>query len=224
MCLSHAHQAKDCTSRPSCDICGDTRHIALLHKERATQPPPGEANEAEEVNSKCTAVCRERKGGVSCSKIVLVDVSVKARQNTSKRVYAIIDDQSNTSLISSELADALGADGPTEKYLLSTCSSSDQVKYGRRVSGLIVRSIQNGNESELPTLVECDSIPEDKTEIPTPELARRFAHLRDIADEIPPADSSASIHILLGRDAPELLKVRAFKNGPRGAPGLRSSS
>ncbi|KAK3749126.1 hypothetical protein QZH41_001121 [Actinostola sp. cb2023] len=218
LCLSHAHQAKDCTSRPSCDICGDTRHIALLHKERATQPPPGEANEAEEVNRKCTAVCRERKGGVSCSKIVLVDVSVKARQNTSKRVYAIIDDQSNTSLISSELADALGADGPTEKYLLSTCSSSDQVKYGRRVSGLIVRSIQNGNESELPTLVECDGIPEDKTEIPTPELARRFAHLRDIADEIPPADSSASIHILLGRDAPELLKVRAFKNGPRGAP------
>ncbi|KAK3743580.1 hypothetical protein QZH41_001384 [Actinostola sp. cb2023] len=218
LCLSHAHQAKDCTSRPSCDICGDTRYIALLHKERATQPPPGEANEAEEVNSKCTAVCRERKGGVSCSKIVLVDVSVKARQNTSKRVYAIIDDQSNTSLISSELADALGADGPTEKYLLSTCSSSDQVKYGRRVSGLIVRSIQNGNESELPTLVECDGIPEDKTEIPTPELARRFAHLRDIADEIPPADSSASIHILLGRDAPELLKVRAFKNGPRGAP------
>ena len=31
-------------------------------------------------------------------------------------------------------------------------------------------------------------------------------------------DSEAGIHIPIGRDAPELLKVRAFKNGPKGAP------
>lgn len=37
-------------------------------------------------------------------------------------------------------------------------------------------------------------------------------------DEVPPLDHEARIHVLLGRDAPELLKVRAFKNGPRGAP------
>ena len=67
-------------------------------------------------------------------------------------------------------------------------------------------------------LIECNQIPQSKEEIPTPEIAKEFAHLRDIADEIPPIDNDAGIHILIGRDAPELLKVRAFKNGPKGAP------
>ena len=49
-------------------------------------------------------------------------------------------------------------------------------------------------------------------------MARRFPHLEDIADEIPPFDSNANIHLLIGRDAPDLLKVREFRNGPKGAP------
>ena len=70
----------------------------------------------------------------------------------------------------------------------------------------------------MPTLIECDHIPQNKKEIPTPTIVRRFPHLQDIADHIPPFDPNAKIQILIGRDAPELLKVRASKNGPKGAP------
>ena len=49
-------------------------------------------------------------------------------------------------------------------------------------------------------------------------MARRFPHLQKIAIEIPPFDGNADIHLLIGRDAPELLKVREFRNGPKGAP------
>ena len=129
-----------------------------------------------------------------------------------------MDDQSNTSLVSSELSDDMGAKGPSEKYFLSTCYGNNQVKYGRRVPGLVIRSVQNGSEADLPILVECDNIPNDKSEVPTPEIVRRFPHLRDIADTIPPLDKSADVHLLIGRDAPELLQIRAFKNGPKGAP------
>lgn len=66
--------------------------------------------------------------------------------------------------------------------------------------------------------MECDRIPRDKSEIPTPEIARNFSHLKEIADQIPPLDPNANIEILIGRDAPELLKVRAFRNGPKEAP------
>lgn len=48
-------------------------------------------------------------------------------------------------------------------------------------------------------------------------MARRFKHLQSIADEIPPLKNDVDIHLLIGRDAPEILKVREFKNGPRGA-------
>lgn len=55
--------------------------------------------------------------------------------------------------------------------------------------------------------MECDNLAGDKGEIPTPEVARKFPHLKTIANEIPPKDESADVHILLGRDAAELLKV-----------------
>ncbi|XP_015772960.1 PREDICTED: uncharacterized protein LOC107351181 [Acropora digitifera] len=139
------------------------------------------------------------------------------------RVYAIIDDQSNTSLITSDLADELGATGPEEKYHLTTCSGEKEAKYGRRVTGVVLKSL-NGTESDLPTLIEWNSIPRDKQEIPTPEMARRFPHLSDIANQIPQRDENAEIHLLIGRDAPELLKVRDLRNRPRGTPWAQKIS
>ena len=151
----------------------------LLHKEKSNN------GNKETVNAKCTAVC-DANGGVSCRKILPVDVCSKDKPDSIHRVYAIFHEQSNSSLISSELLDKLGADGPSEKYYLSTCSQKTEVKYGRRVTGLMVRS-PNGAKSELPTLVECNNIPQE------------------IASEIPSLDSTADIHLLIGRDAPELL-------------------
>ena len=75
-----------------------------------------------------------------------------------------------------------------------------------------------GKTSRLPQLVECANIPQDKREIVTPEMARQFPHLKEIAEEIPPYDPKAKVEILIGRDAPELLKIRESKNGPKGAP------
>ena len=153
----------------------------------------------------------------SCSKTLLVDVYSKCNPHLTKRVYAIIDEQSNSSLITSELADDLGADGSPDKYFLSTCSREREEKYGQRVAGITAQSI-SGAEFVLPTLTECDIIPQDKCEIPTPSMARKFPHLTAIAHEIPPLDETAKVHLLIGQDALELLKVRESRNGPRGSP------
>ena len=75
-----------------------------------------------------------------------------------------------------------------------------------------------GNTFQLPTLIECGRIPSAKKEIPSPDLLYKFPHLRDISSEIPPINPNTKIHLLIGRDAPERLKVRAFKNGLQGAP------
>ena len=83
---------------------------------------------------------------------------------------------------------------------------------------MVLKSL-NGTESELPTLIECHNVPRDKQEIPTPDMARKFPHLSDIANEIPQLDENAEIHLLIGRDASELLKGREFRAGlkePRG--------
>ncbi|XP_068713049.1 uncharacterized protein [Montipora foliosa] len=191
-CFLEEHQASSCKRQIKCSTCGDSRHPALLHKEK--QPTTTRSDDT--VNT---------------------SVGDFRIPSATQRVYAIIDEQSNSSLISSELADELGAEGPLEKYYLSTCSSNREMKYGRRVTGTIIRAL-NGTALDLPTLIECNSIPRDKREVPTPEMARSFPHLKEIAGEIQPFDDDADIHLLIGRDAPELLKVREFINGPNGAP------
>ena len=69
----------------------------------------------------------------------------------------------------------------------------------------------------LPTLTECDTFPQDKSEIPTPDMAK-IPHIINIAYEIPSPDESAKIQLLISQDMPGLLKVRGFRNGSRGAP------
>lgn len=84
----------------------------------------------ESVDTKCTSLCGASEGGISCSKLVLVAVVSKERLKSICRVYAIIDDQSNMSSITSKLADELGATGTGEKYYLTTCSGEKEANYG----------------------------------------------------------------------------------------------
>ena len=214
-CLSAGHRSSECNATVKCAKCGDDRHPTALHKEK---PGTTRTEHGEELKTACTSVCHNPfSGGVSCSKIVLVDVLCENRPQQSHRTYAIIDDQSNASMITPNVANRLGATGPIVKYFLTTGSGGREEKSGRRISGVVLRSL-TGIIAKLPQLVECTNIPEDKREIATPEMARRFSHLKEIADEIPPCDPKASVEILIGRDAPELLKIRASRNGPKGAP------
>lgn len=156
--------------------------------------------------------------------MILVDVFDRNSPNKTRRVYAILDDQSNASLISNELADLLEIKAPREMYHLTTCSGYKNEKYGRRVSILSARSV-DGIAMKLHSLIECDSIPGDTHEIPTPEMARKFHHLRGIASQIPSVDEDAGIHQLLGRDATEFLKVREFRKESNGSPmGTKAST
>jgi len=67
-------------------------------------------------------------------------------------------------------------------------------------------------------MIECNAIPNNRDEIPTPESAGFHPHLRGIAHKIPNMDMEADILLLIGRDAPPLHKVHESRNGPRDAP------
>ncbi|XP_077137605.1 uncharacterized protein LOC143803713 [Ranitomeya variabilis] len=107
--------------------------------------------------------------------------------------------------------------GQTTPYTLNTCSGRIQTS-GRRASGYIVSSIKGNVHIPLPTIIECDQIPDNREEIPTPEAALHHRHLRHLTNEIPPLDMNADILILLGRDILKVHKVRQQCNGPDDAP------
>lgn len=58
----------------------------------------------------------------------------------------------------------------------------------------------------------------DRTEIPSPEIARYHPHLKPVANKIHPVEQDVPILLLLGRDILRVHKVREQINGPHDAP------
>ena len=104
-----------------------------LHKEK-------ENNDArsKEITSARTSIGCNANRNVSGSKVALLDMFHPDRPQKKFRVYAMVDEQTNASMISLELADGLGISGPKEKYIPSTCSGSKETRFGRRVPGVMV--------------------------------------------------------------------------------------
>lgn len=72
--------------------------------------------------------------------------------------------------------------------------------------------------AKLPSIIECNSIPNVREEIPTPEVAMFHPHLNDLAMHIPPLDDNTQILLLICRDIVEAHHVLDKRIGPIGAP------
>ncbi|XP_058881751.1 uncharacterized protein LOC131737334 [Acipenser ruthenus] len=226
-CSSNNHFAKDCKVAVQCKECNSDRHVTALHPGPAPwtlKGPDSEHGGEEEgekppsdVNSKCTEVCGEGLSPKSCSKICLIKVFPKGNSERSARVYAILDDQSNKSLARSEFFDLFNLEGTDSPYTLRTCSGVTETS-GRRATGFLAESLDGGTSVLLPTLIECNHMPDDRSEIPTPEAAKHHSHMKSIAHLIPALDPNAQILLLLGRDILQVHKVREQRNGPHNAP------
>ncbi|XP_073412079.1 uncharacterized protein [Dendrobates tinctorius] len=133
------------------------------------------------------------------------------------KVYAILDDQSNRSLAKSAFLDSFNVRGPSAPYSLKTCAGIVETAC-RRATGYVVESIDGQMRLPLPTILECNNIPDNRSEIPTPEVASYHPHLKRIERLIPNLDPEAQIVLLLGRDILRVHKVRQHINGSHNTP------
>lgn len=219
-----AHRARECDVPIRCTECNSERHLAILHspnfpKVDGQEPKPvhgGESKEEEVVTSSCTEVCGSGLEAKSCAKICLAKIYHEDRPDHSIPTYVVIDEQSNRSLAKSELFDELGIGGNAMSYTLKTCSGRS-VETGRRGKGLVIEAT-NGKIIPLPTVLECNEIPDNRAEIPSPQVAENHPHLRELAKYIHEVNPDVGIWLLLGRDTPQAHKVRETRNGPNYAP------
>ena len=75
----------------------------------------------------------------------------------------------------------------------------------------------SGLQLPLPTLTECDMVPEGRTETHSPGNAHHHTHLQPVAEQIQLVDSDAPILSLLRRDLLGELKVHEQIDGPHNA-------
>lgn len=130
--------------------------------------------------------------GRSCSKICLVNVYPVGRRSQSKRMYMIMDDQSNASLAKTEFFEYFGIQGLSEPYVLRRCAGTVKVT-GWRAHSYVIEPLTGGLSIPLPTLIECNDVPNPREEIPTPEAASYHPHMWAAAREIPAMDDPAEI-------------------------------
>lgn len=155
--------------------------------------------------------------GRSCSKVSLVKVYPTGHADKAVKMYVILDEQSNRSLVRSQFFEIFNDQSPSAPYSLKTCAGVKKAT-GRRASGYIVESLDKTVSIPLPSLIECDDIPNNRDEIPTPNAAFHHAHLKSVAHLIPEIDPQAQIMLLLGRDILRVHKVRKQVNGSHNLP------
>ena len=189
------------------------------HPARALQGGERQKSSAE-VASKCTQVCggsTDNFQGKSCAKYVLVNVYAKGERENAVKMYAILDDQSNRTLAKTEFFDLLNATSNEVEYTLTSCAGTF-VTSGKTAKDFMVESADGSFQLELPSILECNEIPNVRHEIPTPDVTRHHSHLNDLSPFIPSLDTEASILLLIGRDLPEAHHVLDQRVGPIGSP------
>lgn len=226
-CASNSDLARDCRMPLKCRECESERHSTAMHP----GPGPWTSNPAEQecteqetekqenlsdlaaVISQCTEICGTNQPACSCSKICLVKVYKKVAVN----MYAILDNQSNRSLAHSEFFDLFDIQSIPHPYSLRTCAGVIEMT-GRKAHEFQIEACSGGVSIDLPPLIECNEILDNRSEIPTPEVAACHPHLKPIVRFIPKIDSIAQTLLLLGRDLIRVHKVRQQINGPHNSP------
>ena len=71
---------------------------------------------------------------------------------------------------------------------------------GRKSSNYIIESLDHSVCLDVPSIIECSDIPNNREEIPSPEVVANHPHLKDLTSHILPIDLNTNIEILIGRD------------------------
>ena len=237
-CLEHGHMAKEnkCTARLKCASCKQ-QHPTCLHREQQ----PDKSNETEHASqsaseqlpvptsepasAKCTRVCgvEGQESGQDQSLIIPVWVSSSENLENKRLTYALLDCQSNATFITEKLREELGIEGAKSHLLLSTLHEENEVIESHKVKGLTVTSMNHQSSIPLPQAFTRQMIPFKSSQIPKPEVAMYWEHLKPIASELMPYRKDLEVGLLIGTNCPRAIKPREIIPGSDNDPyGVRT--
>ena len=210
-CLSQGHTARHCKQKTQCEVCKKP-HATALHR----FPPEEKRQESTQESVRATNNC------VNCSNTttsMILPVWIHHKNDPDRRVkvYAVLDDQSDTCFVTDDAINKLGVTGPAIKLELGTMHAIEKIDT-QRIDGLVVSRFDGKVDIPLPKAYTRRHIPGQRAQIPRPETARKYEHLEKIADEIPPYEEHLSIGLLIGNNCVRALKPRSIIPGRSNDP------
>ena len=223
-CLKKGHLSKDCRIRLSCSLC-KKRHPTVLHDDHWKGIQTKDADKRnytkETQTSSSHASVNEGKHRIlKTSAIVPVWLSHESTQGE-RLVYAMLDTQSDTSFLLDKTKEAMGIEGIEVNLLLSTMTLTNESIASEKISGLKVRAFDGTKEICLPPTYTRNIMPANRDHIPTPDIAKDFPHLTDIAPYMIPLQD-CEVGLLIGYDCASALTPRAVITSPDGNGPLQT--
>ena len=128
------------------------------------------------------------------------------------KVYALLDDASDTTFVTTKVQQALGIEGVETELTLSTMSGKEVISVSR-IDGLVAERHDRRAKVDLPKTYAKESIPCRGNQIPTAEMAHKWPHLKKIKDKIPKLDADIEIGLLIGCNCPRAIKPKELITG-----------
>ncbi|XP_034053580.1 uncharacterized protein LOC117533769 [Gymnodraco acuticeps] len=219
-CLETGHQSRSCHSRSVCEVC-KKQHPTCLHEERTNRERYKERLQPTQQEERTTAAISNRvilgEGNTQTAAIIPVWLLSTCQPAEEILVYALLDSQSDTTFVLSEVAEALEASKQQVKLKLSTMTSRTTVVSAQRVNNLQVRGFYSGKKIPLPPVYTRDFIPANRTHIPTDETAKAWSHLEHLQGEIAPLQD-CEVGLLIGYNCSQALLPREVVSGKENQP------
>ena len=231
-CLKPGHVSKSCNQRSVCDTC-NRRHPTCLHEERdkGQQSPSQDrsATSQERSRERPQATQRETIAVATSNRVILEEnnkqtsaiipvwLSSAAQPSQEVLTYALLDSQSDTTFVLSEVANALEADKEQVKLKLSTMTSRTTLVSSQRVNNLQVCGFYSNKKIHLPPTYTRDFIPANRTHIPTAKTAKAWPHLEHLQDDVAPLQD-CEVGLLIGYNCSQALLPQEVVSGEENEP------
>lgn len=173
-------------------------HDAVVKEEKsATTGSAGDKTNTAHVSHNTGALSKCPSPGKS-SYLVPVFVSHDSNPHNEVLTYAMLDNQSDITYITDDVAQQVSKPDIKTTIPISTMTSSCQPVVCNRYSGLSVRGYNCSKRLQIDTLYGCVSVPNNHT-APSAEDLSKWEHLADIVDEFPPV-LDCEVGMLIGHD------------------------
>ena len=222
-CLGRGHLSRECKKRKKCGTCGKL-HPTSLHGDYKNIPKETKQEQAdtplEEQTVHCTKSSDENGESQAQISSMIVPVWLHHRDNSEREVlvYALLDDQSDTTFVSQSALDSIGAKGPETQLSLSTMHADSEIIQSHRVDGLVIDDLQRDIQIRLPRTFSCTSIPVRRSQIPRPEMADKWPHLANLASDIAAYHHDVEVALLIGANCPQAIMPRQVIPGRGNEP------
>ena len=215
------HFKKDCKTEISCEIC-KKKHATSMHddsygtkreftvkKDHKVSYVDANSRSNSTPSNLCTAICGG-ESGKSCSKVLLVDLSLPSKSNKILRCYAILDEQSSSTFVDTKVATFFNLNLPMRSYTIRTMSGLKTSTAGMEIRGLKVKGVNQKKLISLPNFMTNDHFPDARCEIATPAIVSEQTHIRHLSKHFLPYDPKAEVLMLIGRDCGSAMSTQCL--------------